>query len=290
MEFINFNFFKPKESKFFRDIIMQAMNQRKQTKERKNDLIDLMLDCVKDGSEVDENANEDQDQFEKDMKFVHEKKHKEIDEETIVATAMIFLVAGYDTTGMTLSYLSYAMSKNPGVQEKLQEEVDQAFEDAGGKFPDYNTIVGLPYLDMVIHETLRLYSPVGLNTRSCTQDYTIPDTDITVKEGDLITWSSTGLQTDPKYWENPTEFYPEHFSKEQKAERHPYVFQAFGQGPRACIGMRFALLEAKVAVLSVFRRFSFQEGTKTLEPLTLDPISQLSWVKGGVWAKVVERV
>ena len=59
----------------------------------------------------------------------------------IVATAMGLLVAGYETTGMLLSYLSYEMSKNPEIQEKLQNEVDQAFEDSNGDFPDYHIII-----------------------------------------------------------------------------------------------------------------------------------------------------
>jgi len=68
-----------------------------------------------------------------------------------------------------------------------------------------------------------------------------------------------------------------------------YAFQAFGQGPRACIGMRFALLEAKVAVLTVLRKFTFTPGTKTQVPLVLDAESQLAWAKGGLWAKVEKR-
>ena len=74
-----------------------------------------------------------------------------------------------------------------------------------------------------------------------------------------------------------------------KCFTYRHAFQGFGQGPRACLGMRFALLEAKVAVLSVFRRFSFLPGTKTLEPLKLDPTAGLSWVKGGLWARIEER-
>ena len=53
--------------------------------------------------------------------------------------------------------------------------------------------------------------------------------------------------------------------------------------------MRFALLEAKMAVLATWRLFSFLPGTSTKTPLTLDPTSQLSWVKGGLWAKVQAR-
>ena len=52
---------------------------------------------------------------------------------------------------------------------------------------------------------------------------------------------------------------------------------------------RFALLEAKTAILAVWRHYSFLPGTSTLEPLQLDPESQLGWVKGGLWARAVIR-
>ena len=70
---------------------------------------------------------------------------------------------------------------------------------------------------------------------------------------------------------------------------YSYAFQAFGQGPRACIGMRFALLEAKIGVMAVMRKFTFTPGTKTKEPLELDPQQQLGWVKGGLWANIKRR-
>ena len=68
-----------------------------------------------------------------------------------------------------------------------------------------------------------------------------------------------------------------------------YAFQAFGQGPRGCVGMRFALLEMKMAVLATWHSFSFLPGVSTRLPLTLDHTSQLSWVKGGLWAKIQAR-
>jgi len=286
---LKLNTFKAKETKFFRDVILQTIRTRRETKERKNDLVDLMLDCIKDESPVEE-KEEVIDQYENDMKLTHTKKSKhQVDELSIVATALVLLVAGYDTTGMTLSYLAYAMSKNPEVQKKLQEEVDQAFEESGGEIPDYSVIQSLPYLDMVVHETLRVHSPTGVNFRVANKDYKLPGTDIVLKTGDMISWNARSLHVDPDHWTNPTEFYPEHFSKEEKANRNPYAFQAFGQGPRACIGMRFALLEAKVAVLSVLRKLSFKPGTKTIEPIVIDAESQLDWAKGGLWAFVEAR-
>ena len=91
---------------------------------------------------------------------------------------------------------------------------------------------------------------------------------------------------DEKNFPNPLDFDPGHFDSDTFFVPN---FLGFGQGPRACLGQRFALLEAKVAVISVWRKYSFTPGTKTIEPLVLDKNSALSWVKGGLWAKVVER-
>ena len=120
-----------------------------------------------------------------------------------------------------LSYLTYQLSKNPEVQKKLQDEVDQAYEESDGEIPDYNVIQNLPYLDMVIHETLRYHSPVGTNTRVATKDYILPGTDIVFKTNDMLSFNTKRLHFDPEHWTNPTEFYPEHFSKEEKAARNP---------------------------------------------------------------------
>ena len=172
-----------------------------------------------------------------------------MDEDVLVATAIIFMMAGYDTTATLLSYGSYALAKNPEAQTRLQEEVDEAFAEAEGEFPDYSVIQGLPYLDMVVHETLRLYAPVPMNNREAGVDYRIPGTEVhlkigpydivsvphfhiqvNLKKGDLLSFSVEGLHRDPAHWSHPEEFYPEHFSKEEKATRSPYAFQAFGQG------------------------------------------------------------
>ena len=91
------------------------------------------------------------------MKLFH-KRSKTLEYDDIISNLLIVLVVGYDTTGLTLSYLAYAMSKNPGIQEKLQQEIDQAYDESDDDFLDYNTIQHLPYLDMVIHETLRYQS------------------------------------------------------------------------------------------------------------------------------------
>ena len=61
-----------------------------------------------------------------------------------------------------------------------------------------------------------------------------------------------------------------------------YAFLAFGQGPRSCIGMRFAVLESKLALATIVRQFTILPSEKTLEPLTLDPKQGMNYPKGGI--------
>merc|ERR1719462_790897 len=151
LERLNINIWKKKETKFFHEVVLSTIKMRREGKqERRNDLVDLMMDSIKQDLKAEEEEKQEE-QYEKDMKLQLEKKNKSVDEDVLVATAMIFMMAGYDTTATLLSYGSYALAKNPEVQTKLQEEVDEAFADADGEFPDYSAIQALPYLDMVVH-------------------------------------------------------------------------------------------------------------------------------------------
>merc|ERR1711988_1150211 len=216
------------------------------------------------------------DQYEADMKLAHKTNVKNLDEMSFIGTAMVFLVAGYDTTGMTLSWICYELAKNPDLQRRLQDEVDAVYDSAGGKTPDYTDIQGFAFLDQLIQESLRLHTPIALQRCVTSTEYTV-----------FI--NSLGIHSDPEYFPNPSVFNPDNFSKEAKASRSPYTFLGFGQGPRACIGMRFAMLETKVALVKVFRQFSFERVERTVEQATTDPGSQLGYAKEGLYVRVVRR-
>lgn len=94
---------------------------------------------------------------------------------------------------------------------------------------------------------------------------------------------------DEKYFPNPEEFNPDNFSPERKAERNPYAFLAFGQGPRNCIGMRFGLLQVKTAIIRLIANYKVKPCSKTVEKLYPNPMSQSLQPKGDVWVKVQER-
>ena len=109
---------------------------------------------------MDQNENET-DQFYKDAKLDH-KVTKKLSEFEIVSTALVILIAGYDTTANTLSYVCYELAKNPEIQERLREEVDDIIDD-DCKNIKYEQLQKMPYMDMVMAETLRFHTPIGVH-------------------------------------------------------------------------------------------------------------------------------
>nr|AIL94158.1 cytochrome P450 CYP3026A4 [Tigriopus japonicus] len=268
---------------FFYNVIRNTIMHRMETKTRRNDLIDLMIDAMKA-----ENCNKDDTE---DSELDHDLRFKQTDEVTMVATALVILVAGYDTTSQTMAITSYFMARNPDIQEKLYQEIMECvgeMKDEKGH-PDYNQIQSLPYLDMVLHETLRFNPLLGLIGRACTKNYNIPDTNIVLMKGNEVHINAMAIHHNPDIYPNPEEYDPERFTKEAKANRHPYAFLGFGQGPRNCIGMRFALLEAKLGLFAVLRKYKFVSTPETEEKLTLDPKAFLSVPKEPLIVKAVER-
>ena len=109
LQALNISLQKPKDVKFFKNVVLQTLQKRRESGIRRNDLIDMMLDCIKE-EDVAEEEEEETEQYHQDMKLQH-KNVRKLDELAIVSNAIILLVVGYDTTGMTLAYLSYELSR-----------------------------------------------------------------------------------------------------------------------------------------------------------------------------------
>ena len=128
---------------------------------------------------------------------------------------------------------------------------------------NYTELQNLPYLDAVIHETLRKYPGAAALERTCTKDYKIPGSNVVIRKGERVHINRIGISYDPKHFPDPERFDPENFSKENRALRDPYTFLGFSQGPRNCIAMRFALLEVKLCISHLLTRFNFLPCDKT---------------------------
>lgn len=131
-------------------------------------------------------------------------------------------------------------------------------------------------MDAVIDETLRMYPPAQRVERECTND--IEYGHLKLKKGQTVIVPVYALHHDPDLYPEPDRFQPERFLKDSAAykSRDPMAFLPFGAGPRACLGMRFALIEIKILLASVLSKFRFVPAPDT--PVSLS-ISCLKFLK-----------
>lgn len=188
---------------------------------------------------------------------------KGLSDDEVAAQAIGFLLAGSDTTSMTLSLTCHYLATNPEIQEKLMGEIDAVWVDEH-QMPSYDTVRELPYLDMVIAETLRLHPVVPFLLRECTRECKVKDLTIP-KQGEVFI-PIYSIQRDPNIWPNPEKFDPERFSPEAKKTRDPYMYLPFGSGPRSCIGMRFANMELKLVLTRLLKKYRLEVSPDTVIP------------------------
>ncbi|CAL1292654.1 unnamed protein product [Larinioides sclopetarius] len=185
--------------------------------------------------------------------YTGNKKTRRMTEAEIESSAFTVLLAGYETTSTALAYTTYLLAKHQDVQENLYQEIKDLV-DKGQKL-EYATINKLPYLDKVLNESMRVYPPVHLFTNR----YAVEDVqygDIQIPKGTLIQAPVYLMHHDPDFWSEPEIFDPERFSSKPNTEGITYL--PFGVGPRNCLGMRFAQLEAKLALANLVYKFNIK--------------------------------
>ncbi|XP_034445911.1 cytochrome P450 3A40-like [Hippoglossus hippoglossus] len=235
--------------KYFYSFLQMIKSDRKKADHKNRvDFMQLMVD-----SQVSEN-NKNGSSLQKGLT-----------DNEILAQAMFFIFAGYETTSSTLGFISYNLATHPHTQKTLQKEIDETFPEKCE--PTYEALMQMEYLDMVVNESMRLY-PVASRLERMTKA-SVEVNGVTVPKGTIVMVPIYTLHRDPAFWPEPEAFKPERFSKENKDNIDPYAFLPFGAGPRNCIGMRFALLAMKLALVMVLQNFSFVTCKETQIPLEL---------------------
>ncbi|MFA6236977.1 MAG: cytochrome P450 [Bacteriovorax sp.] len=176
-------------------------------------------------------------------------ENKKLSRDEVWDQILSFLMAGHETTALTMSWLFYLLAQNPDVQEKIAIECKQN----DFKFDNSLSLTQYPYLAAVINETMRLYPSGWILARTAVEDATVGG--FLVKKGRSIAVSPLVTHRDPRWWKNPEEFIPERF-----LEGHALFHQApknafipFSIGKRNCIGARFALLEIALFTINFFK-------------------------------------
>ncbi|CAO2208110.1 unnamed protein product [Urochloa humidicola] len=199
--------------------------------------------------------------------------HQMLTTQEIVDECKTFFFAGQDTTSHLLTWTMFLLSRYPEWQEKLREEV---LRECGDAVPNPDTVTKLKLVNMVLLESLRLYSPVAFIRRAAGSDLQLGS--IRVPKGTLLAIPIALLHRDKDVWgHDADEFNPARFEHglSKAAPNHPNALLSFSQGPRACIGQNFAMLEARIGIAMILQRFSFELSPKYVhapkESITLMP-------------------
>jgi cytochrome P450 len=163
---------------------------------------------------------------------------------------MTLFLAGHETTAMALTWTWYLLSQCTQVEEKLAAEVSRVLR---GRTPTVADLAQLPYTEMVVRESMRLYPPAPGFAREPIEDVRIGGYD--VPRGSLITVNTYAMHRDPRFFEDPERFDPERFATGWEDRIPRYAFLPFGGGPRVCIGNGFAMMEARLILATVVQRW-----------------------------------
>jgi cytochrome P450 len=161
-----------------------------------------------------------------------------------------FLVAGYETTAIGLTWAMYLLSRHPGAWERVREEVESVL---GDRTPTAADLPRLTFTRRAFDEALRLYPPVYAVARDAVQADTIGGFDIPTRS--VVILSPYVTHRHPEFWTDPEAFDPDRFTPERSAGRPRFAWYPFLGGPHQCIGQEFAVFEAVVAIATVVRSF-----------------------------------
>lgn len=178
----------------------------------------------------------------------------------------LLIAAGDETTANQLSLITYLLLTHPHILARLVAEIDSAVDGAIGKDAEiipYSVLKDLPYLDAVLREAMRLLPTTWAVTKRIApeawQHPTKPE--LYIPKGTRVEILNAALSSDTSIWGiDAAEFVPERWiGLGSKTEADfKYCFLPFSRGPRNCIGMGLAIMEMKMLLANVFRRFAIE--------------------------------
>ncbi len=218
-----------------RGLIREIIHDRKRSKERKGDLLDLLLEATyEDGSFMEE--------------------------EQMIDEIMILFTAGHETTSNALTFTCQLLAKHPAYQEQLKKEA------AAWKAADaLGSLQKQRLTKQVLEEGMRLYPPAYfIDRKNIAADQFKA---YQLEAGTSLLFSVIEIHRHKDLWEAPLEFKPERF--EGPASQFSDRYFPFGAGPRMCIGNNFAMLEMQLVLTELLSRFQIESSNESIEILPL---------------------
>jgi cytochrome P450 len=165
--------------------------------------------------------------------LINSYNNKKIDFDDLYDEMATIIATGYESTGSAIQWAIYYLSTNKNWQEKISEE---------------------KYLDAFIDEVLRMCPPIWISERVAIEDVDIDGTHL--PSGTKVIVSSFAMQRDKNVFEDPQEFIPERWLTGKKLSRGQYFPFLFGK--RQCIAREFALMEIRLVLTEITKRFEIE--------------------------------
>ncbi|KAL1399046.1 hypothetical protein pipiens_008518 [Culex pipiens pipiens] len=232
---------------------------RKICMEKANEIINQQKKNIMDQLDINGNLETNsEDHYNKPEIFIVKLLSETFDgktfsDEEIFHNAYTIIVAGNDTSALTVASCCLFLAMYPTIQDKVHSEIVQIFPSKHSPI-NADDLKQLVYLEMVIKETLRL-CPVAPNiAREALQDVLVDGT--VVPKGTILLMSFYALHRRNDIWGDASEeFNPENFDPDRSKSRHPFGYLPFSGGSRNCIGWRYAMMSVKIMLVHLVREF-----------------------------------
>jgi cytochrome P450 len=213
---------------FLDSLVYRIIAERRARREQGSDLLSMLIHATdEDGSQMNP---------------------KQLRDET-----MTLFLAGHETTALALAWTWYLLGENARTELCLHEELARVL---GGRAPVLEDIERLPYLTALIRESLRLYPPAYIVTRTTLEPFAVGR--YWIPSGTTVLLSQWVVHRDERFFQEPLVFRPERWLEGQAKQLPNFAYFPFGGGPRRCIGQGFAQLEAALVIGTIAQRFRFR--------------------------------
>lgn len=232
------------------------------TKKREDEIVKEIDSILVPWVKEQLNRNEESSTF-VDMMAKYQKNGQTFSFEDIYHNVIQILNTGYETSSLAISYAVLMLAMHPEVDQKLALEIREQVKDVEAL--DQEVLKRLPYLDMVLKETLRLFSVAPMIPREALADVEIKGIG-KIPKGTCVGQVFFQLHRWKHIWgPDASEFNPDHFLPEAVAQRHPFAFLPFGHGPRGCIGQIYSMTNMKMGLINILQKYRFTTHLKLHE-------------------------
>eukprot|EP01126_Amoeba_proteus_P046756 TRINITY_DN5300_c0_g1_i21.p1 TRINITY_DN5300_c0_g1~~TRINITY_DN5300_c0_g1_i21.p1 ORF type:complete len:236 (+),score=35.96 TRINITY_DN5300_c0_g1_i21:313-1020(+) len=194
--------------------------------------------------------------------LLRSKHHSDVIDDTVISDNCFQMITAGDTSPSALNSTLYLLAKHPHIQEKLRSEILKYITDDNFTI---NHISSCKYLKMCIKESLRIIPPVGAPIpRRCTEPVVFSGYQIPTDSE--VCYCTSTIHLNEKYWPNPEVFDPDRWDPAKSSERHTMAWFPFLSGNRNCIGASVAMLEMKIFLIMILRKYKLSFADPNYEP------------------------